>query len=233
MSNSLKEALIRTVSCSLMRRLRCLTGRRIIPIGKMRFPPFDSQAHERLAQDRDYVRYTTIALALERLRTENIPGALAELGVYRGETSAVLHRLCPERELFLFDTFEGFPRDGKDTAEDTRFRNTSVERVLETIGDTKNIVVRKGYVPSTFQDLEHHSFAFVLLDLDLYEPTRCSLEFFYPRIPPGGYIMVHDYNSPESDWACKRAVDEFMKDKPERVLDIPDEWGSVLFRRSV
>jgi O-methyltransferase len=87
-------------------------------------------------------------------------------------------------------------------------------------------------VPEALADVAGERFAFVLLDLDLLEPTRASLEFFYPRLEPGGYLIVHDYNNPESGWACRRAFDEFLIDKPERVLELGDTWGSAMIRRA-
>jgi O-methyltransferase len=93
-------------------------------------------------------------------------------------------------------------------------------------------VLKEGYVPDTFAGLEDERFAWVLLDLDLHEPTVASLEFFYPRLSPGGYLIVHDYNSPESSWACKRALDGFLADKAERVVDIGDVWGSAFVRKA-
>ena len=80
--------------------------------------------------------------------------------------------------------------------------------------------------------MEGERFAFVLLDMDLHRPTLSALAFFYPRLSPGAYLMVHDYHNPESDWGCKRAVDEFMADKPEGVVELADMWGSVVFRRA-
>jgi O-methyltransferase len=71
----------------------------------------------------------------------------------------------------------------------------------------------------------------VLLDLDLFDPTRAILEFFYPRLSRGGYLIVHDYNNEESDWACKRVLDSFLADKPERLVELGDVWGSALIRR--
>ncbi|MBK9248504.1 MAG: class I SAM-dependent methyltransferase [Ignavibacteria bacterium] len=199
----------------------------------MNFPTFGEKVNRSIAHSRDYFRHATMALAFQRVINENIEGSIAEIGVYRGETSKFLHNLAPERPYYLFDTFEGFPeqdleQNGKN---DQRFRDTSIESVLATIGDVLNVHPRKGYVPDTFTGLEQLQFAFVLIDLDLYAPTVSSLEFFYPRVSRGGYIIVHDYNSPESNWACKRAVDEFMNDKPEFVIEIADNWGSVLFRK--
>jgi O-methyltransferase len=200
----------------------------------MQVPPFDPAAHEDILDYRDYHRYATIAMALSRVEAEGIPGALAEAGVYRGWASRFIHRLAPRRRYYLFDTFAGFHEGDLDAGvgEDRRFRDTSLEVVLGNIGDTTNIEPRPGRIPETFAGLEDERFAFVLLDMDLYRPTLHALEFFYPRLSPGAYLMVHDYHNPESDWGCKRAVDEFMAGKPEAIVELADVWGSVMFRRA-
>jgi hypothetical protein len=50
-------------------------------------------------------------------------------------------------------------------------------------------------------------------------------------MPRGGYMVVHDYNHPESDWGAYRAVNEFLAGKCELLITIPDMWGTVLFRK--
>jgi O-methyltransferase len=170
---------------------------------------------------------------LQRIENEGIPGNLAEAGVYKGNMSQFLNQASPNRKLYLFDSFEGFPEKDLETnsKSDNRFRDTSVSQVLHRIGDSRNIIVRKGFVPETFAGLEDEIFSFVLLDLDLFGPTVASLDFFYPRMSSGGYIMIHDYNNPESNWACKRAVESFMLKREERIFEIPDEYGTALFRK--
>jgi O-methyltransferase len=197
---------------------------------KMWFPTYSRQT-EAAAISNDYIRYTTIALAVQRVLSDNIEGAFAEAGVWRGYTSKFIHDMAKDRKYFLFDTFEGFPTQDLEVSKDNRFKDTSVEAVLNHIGDTRNIVIKQGYVPNTFAGLENETFAFVLLDLDLYAPTLASLEFFYPRLAAGGYLMVHDYNNEESDWACRRAVDGFLQNKRESIVEIPDVYGSILFRK--
>jgi O-methyltransferase len=218
---------------SYLRRLRLLADKGRVPGSIMRFPTYDLTINHTMALAGDYCRYATIGLAIQRILSEDIKGDLAEVGVYRGDISRFIHQLASERIYYLFDTFEGFPRQDLEpnVSEDNRFRDTTVKEVLQKIGDTRNIIIKKGYVPDTFQGLENERFAFVLLDLDLYNPTVSSLGFFYPRLVKGGYLMVHDYNSPESNWACKRAVNKFMRDKTEKIIEIADEWGSVLFRK--
>jgi O-methyltransferase len=198
----------------------------------MRFPTFDERAHEQIAVSDDYFRYATMGLALQRVLDEDVPGDLAEVGVWRGETSAFLHRVAPDRRLYLFDTFEGFAeRDLPGAMVDTRFRDTSKEAVRRRVGASPNVILRPGHVPEVLERVADQRFAFVLLDLDLLAPTRASLEFFYPRLSRGGYLVVHDYNNKESDWACRTAFDQFLTDKPERVVELGDVWGSALIRR--
>ncbi len=179
----------------------------------------------------DPIRYGTVFLALEEISRSPIPGSFAECGVYKGAMSKFLHGMLPDRQLFLFDTFRGFDSRDSDTHSDARFRDTSVERVLRYIGDKSNIQIRKGYFPESAAGLEAERFSLVMIDFDKYEPTLAALQFFYPRVSPGGFIFVHDYSSPESDWACSRALNAFLSGKPEKPVLVPDAWGSALFRK--
>jgi O-methyltransferase len=198
----------------------------------MRFPSYPVSVSRRIERMRDEVRYASLALAIQRLETEGIAGAIAELGVYQGLTSRFIHTQAPERLLYLFDTFAGFPSDALEVAEDRRFRDTSQERVATFIGDTRNIEFRAGYFPGTAAGLEQERFALIMLDFDLYKSAVEAFRFFYPRLEPGGYFFMHDFNSPESDRAISRAAAEFLADKPESILEIPDEWGSAFFRKA-
>jgi O-methyltransferase len=226
---------VATVLDEVRARIPAVRGRILRPLARfreMRFPTFPADVHESIAGSDDYFRYATLGLAAQRVLDERIPGAFAEVGVWRGETSAFLHRIAPERTLYLFDTFAGFPdRDLPPGMTDERFRDTSEEAVRRRVGPSENVVLRPGYVPDTLAGLEDETFAFVLLDLDLHAPTRASLEFFYPRLSGGGYLVMHDYNNSESNWACKRAFDEFLEGRPEQLVELGDVWGSALIRR--
>ena len=77
----------------------------------------------------DYVRLATLELLCRRL--EQIPGAAAELGVYRGFFAKCINQLMPKRNLYLFDSFKGFGADAN--ASDSfqaAHKNTAVEKVL-------------------------------------------------------------------------------------------------------
>lgn len=199
----------------------------------MKFPTFSAHVNDFLQSSKsyDYVRLGSIALALETIRRDNIEGKFAECGVYKGELSSFIKTCFPERELILFDTFQGFPDKHLEVAADNRFQDTTLQAVQYKLSAWSNITYKVGIFPESAQGLENETFSFVMLDFDLYEPTLAGLEFFYPKLSRGGYCFLHDVNSPESNSACRRAVNQFLQNKPEFVVEIPDQWGSVLFRK--
>ncbi len=184
----------------------------------------------------DKVRFFNFWFQIERIKREGIPGSFAELGVYKGETARIIHRMNPERTLHLFDTFEGFP--GSDLKGETgeaatysaeRFSDTRPEKVRKKIGGNENIVFHPGHFPETAVGIESETFAFVSIDADLYQPIATGLAFFYPRLSPGGVIIVHDYND---KWeGAMRAVDEFIQNIPESLVPLPDMESSVMIIR--
>ena len=200
----------------------------------IKYPPYGGYLHDNIISSFwDPIRFATISLAINTIKNENIKGNLAELGVYKGESSKLIHLLAPNRKLYLFDTFEGFPiKYLENNHESHRFKDTNLEIVKRNIGDMENVIIRKGIFPDTAKNLENEKFSFVSIDVDLYLSTLEGLEFFYPRISEGGYILIHDYNNPyESNNAVFRAVKEFMSNKPEKIIEIPDINGTVLIRK--
>lgn len=171
----------------------------------------------------DPIRYAHMLLALERIKQRNVPGAFAELGVYKGISAKYISEADKTRTFYLFDTFKGFGSK----YEDDRFQDTSVEEVRAYLNNADSLVFRKGFFPETAQGLENETFAFVMLDADKYEPTFAGLEYFWPRINPGGYLFAHDYNSPESNWAVRKAFKNYFGNEVAPIVDLPDKGGSV------
>ncbi|MGD6940727.1 TylF/MycF/NovP-related O-methyltransferase [Cytobacillus gottheilii] len=185
----------------------------------------------------DFVRISTMEFLAKEINEKKLSGAVAELGVYRGDFSKLISKLFPENKLYLFDTFEGFNEEDIKIEEDFllsnategRYGNTSINLVLEKISRT-NVEVKKGYFPDTTKGLEDEKFSFVSLDVDLYKPTYEGLSFFYPRLEKGGYIMIHDYNL-DYYKGVKKAVREFCEEKNINIVPISDYFGSAIITK--
>jgi O-methyltransferase len=148
-----------------------------------------------------------------------LDGDMAEVGVYRGGTARLLARSCPHKTMHLFDTFSGLPKPDQqwDRLPESDFKDTSLAEVKHFLADCVNVRFYPGLFPDTAQDLRGLRFCFAYADADLYESTRSCLTFFYPRLVPGGVLVIDDYNWQECP-GVKQAVGEFLQDKPERPI---------------
>lgn len=192
--------------------------------------------HNEESNKRDMTRFFTFFLIYDQLRKENVTGDFAELGVYKGNTADVLARFARDMggTAYLFDTFEGFNQKditGIDGSIPLQFSDTSLETVQDFVGKDNTVYV-KGYFPESVSQVpEDLRFSFVHLDCDLYSPMMSALEYFYPRMEEGGFILIHDYSSLHWDGA-ENAADEFFSDKPECLIPLPDSGGSAIVRKA-
>lgn len=191
--------------------------------------------HNRTNNAGDRVRFYLFNLLFEQIVKEAIPGDLAELGVYKGNTAALLAGFgrATGRRTYLFDTFQGFsPRDiqGIDADKPAEFADTSLASVQSLVG-CEGVEYVVGHFPdSTSAIAGEISFCMVHLDCDLYLPMKAGLEYFYPRLAPGGILVLHDYSS--LNWhGAEHAIDEFLADKEERLVPIPDKSGTAVIRK--
>ena len=184
----------------------------------------------------DMARFYFFCLILDQLAKEDVPGEFLELGTYKGGTATVLATMARKlgRTLYVLDTFEGFAAAdlaGIDADKQMEFADTSLESVRSLVGG-ESVVFVKGYFPATAANLPPGArYALVHIDCDLYAPIKAALDYFYPRMSPGGFIIVHDYSSLHWDGA-ERAVDEFFADKPESLIPLTDGAGSVVTRKA-
>jgi hypothetical protein len=152
-------------------------------------------------------------------QTRTLPGDVAEFGVYRGGSARLILETLgsSDKKMHLFDTFEGFPEEKVDSRKDwnvTGETAANLEEVRTYLADYNNCVFHQGIFPETAEEVSDRRFCFVHVDADLYQSVKDSCEFFYPRLTPGGVMIFDDYGF----WAqagSKKAVDEFLADRPE------------------
>lgn len=161
-------------------------------------------------------RVAVMRLLSEQIYQLDIPGNVAELGVFRGEFSSLISAAFPDRKIHLFDTFEGFSEKditieasgNLSRAKTGDFSSTDIDSVLHVMPDPTRTVIHKGWFPDTFSDVTDETFCFVSLDADLYAPTAAALPLFYERLATGGVLLIHDVYSTQFS-GCRKAVGEF------------------------
>ena len=181
-----------------------------------------------------FALYTSVNYVLDR----EIPGDILECGVWRGG-SALLAALImkarnvSDRQLYLYDTFEGMPtptefdvdkygRTGFEMMEqygdDTGWCYASLEDVKAPFSVHNfdfEIHFVQGDVVETSKTTKPETISVLRLDTDWYESTAAELQQFYPRLSTGGVLIIDDYGA----WAgSRKATDEYFSQVPAPML---------------
>lgn len=153
--------------------------------------------------------------------TQNIEGDTVECGAFQGASSYLICKNIKhtQKQHHIFDSFEGLPepelKDG--TWWKKGVFSTSFEIIENNLSTFDNIHYYKGWIPKRFSEVANLQFSFAHIDVDLYQPTKDSVEFFYERLSKGGIFLFDDYGTNTCPGA-KLAIDEFFQDKLEEVI---------------
>ena len=200
--------------------------------------------HHSPAERRDaFERTRTIAREIETLlsaheayqlfalvrRLRKIPGALAELGVYRGGSARIILEASDGRELHLFDTFTGLPAPNTTHDAGAPFAqgnySAGIELVRSNLAAFTNVRYHAGFFPQTTASVAEQRFSFVHVDADLHQSTLDALDFFYARMTPGGVMLFHDSIQPGG---ARRAIESFFETRREAVLELGGNQSFVV-----
>jgi O-methyltransferase len=199
-------------------------------------------------------RQWALMSSIRYLNAAGIEGDIVECGVWRGGSMMLAKDLCSDgpiaRRIYLYDTFAGMsePKDddvshgerpARETYQATRrdsntdWADASLEEVKENFRRAQllddSVVFVKGKVEETLADIRKQParIALLRLDTDWYESTKIELEVPYPRLVPGGVLIIDDYGH----WAgAGKAVDEYFKNDPV-LLNRIDYTARLVVRR--
>ena len=101
----------------------------------------------------------------------------------------------------------------------------SLNDVRNYLGSFARVHFHQGLFPATGRAVEQEKFSFVHSDVDLYASTQSVLEFFYPRLVPGGIILTHDFATCHGP---HQAFTEFFADRPEPLIELPGDQAMVV-----
>jgi hypothetical protein len=170
-----------------------------------------------------------MAFQLMRL-VESIEGDTVECGVYKGATSKLILNMNAKSRHHkihhIFDSFEGLSKPGdKDGVHWTKNDLSAGEDIVsENLHPWENFMMYKGWIPERFNDIKAKKFSFIHVDVDLYSPTKDSIEFFYNKLSNGAIFLCDDYGFTSCPGATQ-ALDDFLCDKPEKMIALSGGGG--------
>ncbi|MGI9318894.1 MAG: TylF/MycF/NovP-related O-methyltransferase [bacterium] len=179
------------------------------------------------------LRFDSLQQSIQHILKNNVEGDFAECGCWKGLSAYITCHYISEfggnRQFLIFDSFEGGLSDKNEKDENLRYQLSDQEILEEKLHFSSteahihkalehhdNYRLYKGWIPERFSEVSGTRFAFVNIDVDLYQPTKDSVEFFFPRLSSGGIIVCDDYNMSQFPGA-KAAIDEFANSNQDRI----------------
>jgi SAM-dependent methyltransferase len=173
-----------------------------------------------------------------------VPGDFAEFGVNRGFMSSAIMRYLDwnktRRRFYLLDTFSGIDerylndddraigvvdRNRRDI--ETGFYTFDIDAVRDNFSEWPQARVIAGVVPETLPQIDSHCIAFAHIDMNCAPPEVAAAEFVWPRMPPGGIILLDDY-AYAGYRSQKLAMDTFARGKCISILSLPTGQGLMI-----
>lgn len=160
--------------------------------------------------------------------------ALAEVGAFNGGNAILASQYMTMKEVrpfHVFDSFEGFPELSKNDPVANKVGDYNIETSLEHILDSFSMFpfvhIHKGFVPKTFDELDQkEGYGLVFYDCDLYEPALATFGYFWDRLIPGGYMLIHDYVAEKGGFVgVRKATDEFFNHKN---IQVHEFWENTM-----
>jgi hypothetical protein len=188
-------------------------------------------------------RLDNVQACVEAVLRDGVPGDLIETGVWCGGVCIFMRGIlaahgCTDRTVWIADSFQGIPET---TAASHAFDQrvglhrangvlaVSLAAVQDNFAHYGLLDEQVRFLPGWFKDslpaAPVERLAVLRLDGDLYESTMVALDHLYPKLSPGGFVIVDDYCLP----GCREAVHEFrarhgIDDRIEPIDDAGVYW---------
>ncbi|MCO6008063.1 TylF/MycF family methyltransferase [Actinoallomurus purpureus] len=212
------------------------------------------ELNRRLGVDWPSVAHTMIGMrrlenvesCMTTVLTDGIPGDFIETGVWRGGTCIFMRAILKaygieNRRVWVADSFQGMPpadssvHEGDRRLASDRYNDLmaidlpTVRRNFERYGLLdRQVEFLPGWFRDTLPGAPIDRLAILRLDSDLYESTMETLVQLYPKLSPGGFVIIDDYHIP----VCREAVHDWRAEfKVEDPIEDIDGLGAF-WRRS-
>jgi O-methyltransferase len=193
-----------------------------------------------------WVRLESLGECCATAIRESVNGDFVEAGIWRGGCGILMRAVLAAfsdktRSVWLFDSFEGLPTPDaesypldKDDPHWTLapYLGVSLEQVKSNFARYELLDERIKFIKGWFRDTitcaEMDSISVLRLDGDMYESTWLGLSHLYPKVSPGGFIVIDDYGALPN---CKTAVDEFRAKYSITSPMVTVDWTGVFWRK--
>ena len=180
------------------------------------------------------IKLTTAYEQLSLVLDSNIEGDIVECGCWNGNSTIGFSKIInikniTSKTFYVFDSFEGlsdFTIEDKtklvSLKEEEKLKNhftADFEKVKKRLSQYKFVKIFKGWIPDVFNDanIEDNQFAFVHIDVDLFEPTYESIRYFFPKLSSGGVLICDDYGT-ETFPGATLAIEKFIDSIDEQEI---------------
>jgi hypothetical protein len=178
---------------------------------------FPQQAHTMIGLK----RLDNLQFCLEQILAQNTPGDLLEAGVWRGGACIFMRGLLKaygetQRKIWVADSFVGFQASDLVNTnidlEKTNYHSVSQAQVAEHFKAydllDEQVVFLPGFLDQSLPKAPIEALALLRLDVDFFNPTHEGLTWLYPRLSPGGFVIIDDYYAFEG---CRQAVNTYRQ----------------------
>lgn len=205
--------------------------KKVFQLGGFDIRPYDKAFRRYAALFAKYQLHTMIPKDFFFLNLElcnafkDADGDYVECGVWRGGMSAAIAEILGmEKQIHLFDSFEGLPPakdiDGKDAIawqqntnapeyyDNCRAEERFAEEAMK-MANHSNYIIHKGWFEETLPGYKDRSISILRLDGDWYDSIKTCLHYLFPLVVPGGIIIIDDYYT----WdGCTKAVHDYLSE---------------------
>lgn len=154
---------------------------------------------------------------------KNISGDFMEAGAWRGGATILMRAILEaygiaDRAVWVADSFEGLPApDDEKFPMDKGSEYHLDDSLAVSLGQVQvhfnryglldaKVKFLKGFFKDTLPSAPIKQLALLRIDVDMYQSTMEALEYLYPKLSAGGYVIIDDYDLIP---ACRQAVDDY------------------------
>jgi len=194
---------------------------------------YDAAMNQHYMPDTDAWRYHVNQWAA--FHAKQLKGDFVECGVYKGSITMsniayIDFKSLKDRKYYLFDTFCGLDEEFSSEDEYLRFKDSypdCYEFVVNSFKKYPNVVIVKGAVPNILSQVNIEKVAYLSIDMNSALPELEALKYFWPKLVPGGIVVLDDYGWPTCE-NQKAVADNFASSVGVKVLSLPNGQGIVV-----